>query len=71
MRKKNCDFLIAGGGIIGLNLARALATQYPDSSIKILEKESKIGEHASGRNSGVLHAGFYYSTDSQKARFCR
>ena len=61
---KVCDFLIAGGGIVGLSMARALAAKYPDSSIKILEKEKSLGAHSSGRNSGVLHAGFYYQTDS-------
>lgn len=62
--RKTADFVIAGGGIIGLNMGRALAAKYPDSTIKILEKEKSVGEHASGRNSGVLHAGFYYKTDS-------
>ena len=71
LKTKVADFVIAGGGVIGLNMARALATKYPDSSIKILEKEQKVGMHSSGRNSGVLHAGFYYKTDSQKAKFCR
>jgi (S)-2-hydroxyglutarate dehydrogenase len=71
MSKKVADFVIAGSGIIGLNLARALSVAYPDSSIKILEKEKQLGLHTSGRNSGVLHAGFYYQTDSVKARFCR
>ena len=65
------DFVIAGGGIIGLNMARALSSKYPDAQIKVLEKEPKIGMHSSGRNSGVLHAGFYYQTDSVKAKFCR
>ncbi|MCZ6803499.1 MAG: FAD-dependent oxidoreductase [Proteobacteria bacterium] len=37
----------------------------------IIEKESQAGVHASGRNSGVLHAGFYYSADSLKAKLCR
>lgn len=71
MQKKSCDFVIAGGGIIGLGVARALAAKYPDAAIRVLEKEREVGEHTSGRNSGVLHAGFYYKTDSVKARFCR
>ena len=71
LQKNSSDFVIAGGGIIGLGLARALASNYPDASIRILEKENSLGQHTSGRNSGVLHAGFYYQTDSQKARFCR
>lgn len=65
------DFLIIGGGIIGLAVARALKAEQPDASITLIEKEPDVARHASGRNSGVLHAGFYYSADSLKARFCR
>jgi (S)-2-hydroxyglutarate dehydrogenase len=65
------DFLVLGGGIIGLSIARELKKRYPDSSITLLEKEDKCGLHASGRNSGVLHAGFYYTADSLKARFTK
>jgi L-2-hydroxyglutarate oxidase LhgO len=66
---KQTDFLIVGAGIIGLSLARELSRRYPGARIAILEKEERIAMHASGRNSGVLHAGFYYTSDSQKARF--
>lgn len=65
------DFLIIGGGVIGLNIARQLKRVFADSSVRILEKEPECGLHASGRNSGVLHAGFYYSPDSLKAKFTR
>lgn len=65
------DFLVLGGGIIGLCVARALRRRHPSHSVVLLEKEREVGYHASGRNSGVLHAGFYYSADSLKARFCR
>ena len=65
------DFLIIGGGVVGLSIARELKKRYPESSIIILEKEDKCGLHASGRNSGVLHAGFYYTFDSLKAKFTR
>ena len=58
-----------GGGIIGLAIARELKTRFQDAKITIIEKEKSVGLHASGRNSGVLHAGFYYSADSLKARF--
>lgn len=63
------DFLIIGGGIIGLNIARSLKKSFADAAITVLEKENDCGLHASGRNSGVLHAGFYYTADSLKAKF--
>ncbi len=65
------DFLVIGGGIIGLNIARDLKGRYPDSSVTLIEKEASSGQHASGRNSGVLHAGFYYTPDSLKAQFTK
>ncbi len=68
---KSYDYLIVGGGIIGLAIARELKTRYPNASICILEKESDVAYHSSGRNSGVLHAGFYYSADSLKAKFTK
>ena len=63
------DFLIIGGGIIGLSISRELVRRFPGSRLVILEKENEVAFHASGRNSGVLHAGFYYSADSLKAKF--
>lgn len=65
------DFLIIGAGIVGLTIALELKKQFPDASITIIEKEEHPGVHASGRNSGVLHAGFYYTADSLKAKLCR
>ncbi len=62
--------VIAGGGIIGITIAREAALSGNFSSIQLLEKENKLGIHASTRNSGVIHAGFYYSSDSFKAKFC-
>ena len=67
----NTDFLIIGGGIIGLTIARELQRRNPSASVIILEKEKAPGQHASGRNSGVLHSGIYYTADSLKARFTR
>jgi len=65
------DFLVVGGGVIGINIARGLKKRYPTSKVTLIEKETSCGMHASGRNSGVLHAGFYYSPDSLKAKFTR
>lgn len=67
----SADFLVVGGGIIGLTVALAMRRRHPDASVTLLEKEPAAGLHASGRNSGVLHAGFYYAADSWKARFTR
>jgi L-2-hydroxyglutarate oxidase LhgO len=65
------DFLVIGGGIIGISIARELKGRFSDAAITLIEKEPACGLHASGRNSGVLHAGFYYSADSLKAKFTR
>ncbi len=71
MVTKGYDFLIIGGGIIGLCIARELKKRNPGASCAVIEKEADFGLHASGRNSGVLHAGFYYTADSLKARFSK
>lgn len=68
---RQTDVVVIGGGIMGLSIARELAARYPGMGLAVLEKEPEVAGHASGRNSGVLHAGFYYSADSLKARFTR
>jgi len=65
------DHIIIGAGIVGISLGLSILERSPDRKVLILDKESRPGVHASGRNSGVLHAGFYYSPDSLKAKFCR
>jgi L-2-hydroxyglutarate oxidase len=65
------DIIIIGSGIIGLGIANSLLDHKPNLRVAILEKEKVIAAHASGRNSGVMHAGFYYSPQSLKARFCK
>ncbi|MEW6144069.1 MAG: L-2-hydroxyglutarate oxidase [Thermodesulfobacteriota bacterium] len=66
---QSCNILIVGAGITGLATARELAKRGV-GDVLILEKEERLGAHASGRNSGVLHAGIYYSPGTNKARFC-
>jgi len=67
---RNCDFLIVGAGIVGLTVAWELRKRHSLATITILEKESEVGLHASGRNSGVLHSGIYYGNDTLKAQVC-
>ena len=69
--KYKTDFLIVGAGIIGLTIAKNIREKFPNKSIIIIEKENDIAKHSSGRNSGVLHAGFYYTEDSLKAKFTK
>ena len=71
MMKNSFDVIIAGAGIIGLAVAKSLLLHEPKLNVLVVEKETDLGAHASGRNSGVLHAGFYYSPESLKAKFCR
>ena len=68
MTNQSCDFLVIGAGVIGLAIAREILLNNKNSKVIVVEKETEVGLHASGRNSGVLHAGFYYSPDSLKAK---
>lgn len=65
------DFIVIGAGIIGMSTARQLQQAFPGQSVLVLEKEGGPACHQTGRNSGVIHAGVYYSPGSLKARFCR
>lgn len=65
------DYLIIGGGIVGLATAMAVLEQRPGASLLILEKESSLGRHQTGHNSGVIHAGIYYAPGSLKAELCK
>lgn len=67
---RHYDFIIVGAGILGLTSAYELKKRLPAATIAILEKEPRPGMHASGRNSGVLHSGIYYASDTLKARVC-
>ncbi|GEK46055.1 L-2-hydroxyglutarate oxidase LhgO [Bisbaumannia pacifica] len=64
------DFIIIGGGIIGMSTAMQLIRTYPDRKMLLVEKESGPAHHQTGHNSGVIHAGVYYTPGSLKARFC-
>ncbi len=62
------DYMIVGGGIIGLGVANSLLERSPEASLVLIEKEADWAQHQSGRNSGVIHAGVYYAPGSAKAR---
>ena len=65
------DVAVIGGGIIGLATARELRRRFPGAAIAVLEKEPRVAAHQTGRNSGVIHSGIYYTPGSLKARLCR
>jgi L-2-hydroxyglutarate oxidase len=65
------DFIIIGGGIVGLATGMTLSQQHPHAKLLILEKENQWSLHQTGNNSGVIHSGIYYKPDSFKAKFCR
>jgi L-2-hydroxyglutarate oxidase LhgO len=69
MTQETCDFLIAGAGVIGVAIARELRRRHR-AKVLVIDKEPKAGLHASGRNSGVLHAGVYYKAGTLKATLC-
>lgn len=64
------DVVIVGGGIVGLATALDVQRRQPMSRVLVLEKETQVALHQTGRNSGVIHAGVYYAPGSLKARFC-
>lgn len=65
-----CDLVVVGAGIIGLAVAREIKLRKPDLSLTVLEKEDRIGAHQTSHNSGVIHAGVYYTPGSLKAKLC-
>ncbi|MEA3543641.1 MAG: L-2-hydroxyglutarate oxidase [Thermodesulfobacteriota bacterium] len=68
---KPYDFIVIGGGIVGLATARQLQLQFQGARVAILEKEKELASHQTRHNSGIIHAGVYYAPGSLKAHFCR
>ena len=64
------DFVVVGGGIVGLAVARELLLRHPGAALVLREREPEVGLHQTARNSGVIHAGIYYAPGSLKARLC-
>jgi 2-hydroxyglutarate dehydrogenase len=67
---ESADIAVVGGGIIGLAAARELLARRPSASVCVLEREPEIATHQTAHNSGVIHAGVYYTPGSLKARLC-
>lgn len=65
------DFVIIGSGIVGLSTAMSVAQRKADAKILVIEKEDDFARHQTGRNSGVIHSGIYYTPGSLKAKFAR
>ena len=65
------DYIIIGGGIVGLSVGKAILDKHPNATILILEKESELASHQTGNNSGVIHSGIYYTPGSYKAKFAK
>ncbi|KAI0347411.1 NAD dehydrogenase [Trametopsis cervina] len=64
------DYLVIGGGVVGLAIARRLSRRFPTKSTFLVERHTSAGQEISGRNSEVIHAGLYYPPDSLKTQLC-
>jgi L-2-hydroxyglutarate oxidase len=71
LKNSTYDITVIGAGIVGLSTAWQLLQRYPKYRILLIEKESEVGLHQTGHNSGVIHAGVYYAPGSLKADFCQ
>ncbi|HEU5080688.1 MAG TPA: L-2-hydroxyglutarate oxidase [Opitutaceae bacterium] len=65
------DYLVIGGGIVGLSVASSILDRKPTARVAVVEKENDWARHQTGRNSGVIHSGIYYKPGSLKAKLCR
>jgi len=68
MDNDSADYLVVGGGLVGLATAWKLQRRFPQARVVVVEKEAMVGQHQSTHNSGVLHCGLYYKPGSLKAR---
>ena len=67
MEKFNTNTVVIGAGVVGLAIAKEISAK--NNEVIILEKEGQIGQITSSRNSGVIHAGMYYQSNSLKSKF--
>ncbi|KAF9451751.1 FAD dependent oxidoreductase [Macrolepiota fuliginosa MF-IS2] len=64
------DYLVIGGGVVGLAIAQRLSQRFPAKSTCLVERHGRAGEEISSRNSEVIHSGLYYPPESLKTRLC-
>jgi 2-hydroxyglutarate dehydrogenase len=67
---RTSDFVVIGGGILGLAVAREMLARHPGASLCVLEREDRLAAHQTSHSSGVIHGGIYYAPGSLKARLC-
>src|SRR3954449_883748 len=67
---RTADFVVIGGGILGLAVARELLGRHPDAALCVLEREDRLAAHQTSHSSGGIHPGIYYAPGSLKARLC-
>src|SRR5215472_16402902 len=67
---ESCDVAVVGAGIVGLAVAREVALRRPGCDLVVIDKQAAVAQQQTGHNSGVIHAGVYYSPGSLKARLC-
>src|SRR5215475_2761458 len=70
MASDRYDVAVVGAGIVGLAVAREVLARRPDARVLVVDKEPAVAAHQTGHNSGVIHAGVYYTPGSLKARLC-
>jgi L-2-hydroxyglutarate oxidase len=71
MNTKAYDYVVIGGGVVGISTMYHLGKSFPRARILLLEKETGAARHQTGRNSGVIHSGIYYKPGSFKANFAK
>ena len=71
MAEPELDVVVVGAGVVGLATALQLLRARPSLAVGVVDAEDRVAQHQSGHNSGVVHAGVYYTPGSLKARLCR
>jgi len=64
------DIAVVGAGIVGLAVAREVTRRRPGASVLVVDKQAAVAQQQTGHNSGVIHAGVYYTPGSLKASLC-